>query len=123
MSEKTDKIKKHFSDNKKLYIGIGIGVAVTVTAVVIFPDKGIQIVDAFKLQVNSPTTNNVIQANLARRGHPGNIVRCVTTGEVFASQKRAAEANGLSVSSLIRHLNGERPDVKGLTFELLGEMS
>lgn len=121
MGKKIEKVKQHFTDNKKLYIGVGIGVVVTTVVVVMFPDKGIQIVDAFKVQVNSPTTNNVIQTNLARRGHPGNLILCNETGEVFASQNRAAELLGLSASNLSRHLKGDLAHTKGYTFTNLGE--
>lgn len=74
------------------------------------------------LQVNGH--DNVINYNelLSRRGHPGNAVKCEETGEIFASQNRAAEANNISPTTLRRNLIGEIPDAKGLHFTKLGEM-
>lgn len=44
-------------------------------------------------------------------------VKCLNDGEVFASQKQAAEAYGLYPSSLSRHLQGATHVVNGLMFE------
>lgn len=75
------------------------------------------------LQVNGH--DNVINYNeiLSRRGHPGNAVKCEETGEIFASQNRAAEANKISPSRLASHLAGNLENVGGLHFTKLGEMS
>lgn len=66
-------------------------------------------------------STNVIQTSLERRGHPGNLVKCLTNGEVYASQHRAADALDIDPGQLSRHLNGHIPNVKGLKFEVLGE--
>lgn len=74
------------------------------------------------LNINADPIQNNITVALVRRGHPGNQILCNQTGEVFASQMRAAKANGISPSSLSEHLRGLKDDVNGLTFENLGEM-
>lgn len=75
------------------------------------------------LQVNGH--DNVINYNeiLSRRGHPGNAVKCEETGEIFASQNRAADATGVSHSALSHHLNDGTALPNGLHFTKLGEMS
>ena len=60
---------------------------------------------------------NLIVSQLERRGHPGWIVRCIETGEVFASQNRAAEVTGINPGRLSEHLNGKTPHDQGYTFE------
>lgn len=118
---KLDKIRTHISENRKVYIAAGVGVAVGAVAVGAgLYGRQIIVNDALNVSVNSPKTNIVI-ANLARRGHPGNIIRCVETGEVFASQNRAAEAMEISASTLARHLKGLRDHVGGNTFEYIQE--
>lgn len=120
---KIDKIRTHISENKVAYIagvaGVGVG-AVLVGGM--FYGRQIIINDSLNVSVNSPKTNIVV-ANLTRRGHPGNIIRCVETGEVFASQRRAAEALGLNRIDIYKMLKGELDNVKGLSFENLGEAS
>ena len=120
---KIDKIRTHISENKNVYIAAGVGV--TVGAVLVggmFYGRQVIINDSLNVSVNSPKTNIVV-ANLTRRGHPGNIIRCVETGEVFASQRRAAEALGLNRIDIYKMLKGELDNVKGLSFENLGESS
>ena len=117
-----EKIKDHVKENKKNYItgaicfGVGVGTALLVGR----RTELRQVIDSYKLQINSPTTNNVV-ATLERRGHPGNIVQCNETGEVVASQRRAAELLGLNAPEIVRHLQGTKSDVNGLTFTKIAE--
>lgn len=119
-TEKTSKIRMHFRENKKVYIGTACGVVVGVVAYAIGGPKSIQIVDNFNLKYKSPTSTQVI-AMLERRGHPGNVIRCVETGEPFASQNRAAAATGVNAGALSQHLSGLKESVKGLHFVKEGE--
>jgi hypothetical protein len=121
MSERIDRVKAHVSRHKVVYISAGIVASAAVGAgIALVVSKQIVIVDSFKFQWKSTTTNNVTTI-LERRGHPGNLVRCIQTGEVFASQNRAANLLGISTSKLSKHLRGLREDVDGFTFENLGE--
>lgn len=118
----TDKVKKHFNTHKKTYTTLGAGVLLGVSTTLIFTktqagNNAVQKVIAFK---TGDVTQNVVQM-LARRGHPGNVIRCVETGETFASQNRAAELLNLSRYGLTEHLKGCRDSVNGLHFEKLGE--
>lgn len=120
---KIEKFKQHMQEHRVTYIassvsvvtGFGVAVAIGLTRVDL-----IQIIDAFKLQINSPTTNE-ITTTLLRRGHPGNIVKCLETGEVFASQGRTALVMGISPGTLSKHLSGKISDAGGYTFTVLGE--
>lgn len=121
MSEKVtdvkDKIVTHVKDHKWIYIA---GAGSFVAGVLVAP-KQIVIVDALKgIQWRSPAANTVT-AVLARRGHPGYIIQCNETGEVFASIQRAAEAMNISRPNLSAHLNGRLDQVSGHTFTKLGE--
>lgn len=109
-----NKVKEHFKKYGKLYLGVGIGVVV---GGLVF-NKEI-VITIIKNKGNNNI--NTVTTNLARRGHPGNIVKCLETGEVFASQNRAAEALGLSKSAVSDQLRGIINDAKGYTFETLGE--
>jgi hypothetical protein len=116
MKEQIEKVKTHVKDHKELYIGIGIGVAVTTVIAVVACNK----VNVSQVVIGN--NNHLEQTTLLiRRGHPGFVIKCNETGEVFASQKRAAEAMDLSVTTLARHLKGASPHVKGFTFQNLGE--
>ena len=115
-----NEIKQHFRDNKKLYFVGGTGAAVGAAAMFLLTRGNVQIVDSFRILSPSKNTN-VVVAQLARRGHPGNVIRCLDTGEVFSSQRRAAELLGINRYELWEHLNGLKPDVSGLKFEKIGE--
>lgn len=68
-------------------------------------------------------TTLIQEIHLERRGHPGNIVKCLETGEVFASQNRAADLLGVSRTSLSNRLKGLSESASGFHFEKLGEAS
>jgi hypothetical protein len=123
MNQHVDKIKTHFQENKKVYVALLAGVVVgAIAVIVVVRELGqIAIIDSYKIQILSPTTNNIMQNMMERRGHPGFVVRCVETGEKFSSQNHAASEMNLSGPNLSQHLNGMRNQVGGFTFERLGE--
>lgn len=126
-AQKARAVKSHIQNHKAVYVSGVSCLVVGALAGAISSGKmeNKQFADAWKIlhiQYKSPNVNNLEQTTvLVRRGHPGNIVKCVETGEIFASQQRASEALGISASNLSRHLRGDMPHVKGLTFEGLGE--
>ena len=116
-----EKTKQHISKHKIVYVAVGSAVvAATITAVALCHVKQIVITDAFNISWKPTKINNVTTV-LERRGHPGNMIRCNQTGELFASQGRAAAVNGISASGLSKHLAGEYANIKGLSFTNLGE--
>lgn len=111
-----DRVKKHLKENKQVYL---VGAGCLATGYFLRPQV-VNIVDVCNLKYKSPTTN-VVVTNVIRRGHPGNIIRCIDTGEVFASQRRAAQALGIHPYELYRHLSGHLETAGGHIFENLGE--
>lgn len=71
--------------------------------------------------INSPVTieqtTNVIN-NFG--GHMTKIVRCVETGEIFDSVKKAAETAGVDRSYMSNHLNGRSDHISGQHYEIIG---
>ena len=116
-------IKAHVKDNAKMYI-VGASCVVVGSTITFVALRNLSATDTkviSKVGGIHYKSTNIIQTTLERRGHPGNIVRCIETGEVFASQNRAADALKISPTALGRHLKGLRNQVGGLTFETLGE--
>lgn len=120
IKDRIERIKLHVVENKKYYL-IGAGGIIVGAAGMYFFRNPQVITKNVSLLSYKPTQSNTVIVSLTRRGHPGNIVRCLETGEAFASQKRAAIATGVSPGNLSRHLSGKLPHVKGLHFENLGE--
>ena len=126
MEKKTfgQKVKGHFKKHKDKYIVGGVCTVVGVGVGIYMGNKGminIQLVNTGRVtQVqNIDKSINV----LTRRGHAGNVVRCLETGEIFASQNRACDLLGLNRYDLSSHLNGVKDEVKGLTFEKVGSFN
>lgn len=118
------KVKEHVKRNKSSYtiggaclvVGTGVGLAVSKRMNIVNIDLFNKIKD---VGVYKPT----YQINLARRGHAGNVIVCHQTGEMFASQGRAAQAMDIAKSSLSKHLNGATEHVNGYTFEKVGDFN
>lgn len=56
-----------------------------------------------------------------RVGHPGFIIKCDQTGEIFPSVFRAAQVMGVARGSMSKHINGKMKSVKGYTFTKIGD--
>jgi len=124
---KIERVKKHIKDNKKTYVVVGVTTTLAFIAGVVIGHR-----DSIIATITSNGNHNntivgkvkhvtIMQAELERRGHPGNVVLCNETGELFASQNRAATLLDINPARLSEHLNGQRNQVKGLTFQTLGE--
>ena len=122
MGEKVDKVKKHFVDNKKFYIGVGVGVAVTaVVAVVVYrsdSEAGAEIVQKIN-QIAWRPENNQMVVNLTERSTPSKPVHLVGTNLFFSSLGEASRETGHSLQAISKNVNGIIPDVKGDVFQLL----
>ena len=118
------KVKDHFKRNKDRYVVGGVFTVVGVGVGLYLGKKGI-------INIQLVNTGSVTQVQnidksvnvLTRRGHAGNVVRCLETGEIFASQNRACDLLGLNRADLSTHLSGEKDNVKGLTFEKVGSFN
>jgi hypothetical protein len=131
MNIKFDKIKVHFKENRKFYIGVGTGVAFAGITCLIMRERheALAISGAYGLETadtsvtmrslsffsNQTNTVNVVTRN--GRGHPGYLVRNRDTDEFFMSQREAAQAFNISENLLSKHLNGKIEDAHGHRFE------
>ena len=120
--ERYEAVKDHVKKHKGAYIGVGLGVLVGLVTGAL-ATRQIKISQSANNVgfVWKPTNNLEQNILLVRRGHPGNIIKCLETGETFASQNRTAEAMGLNASELSEHVRGLRGDVGGYHFEKIGE--
>lgn len=105
----------HWHENKQTYIVAVLCVAGTALAM----KKGSGINQGIRTVVQIGDNHNVTLVHLQDRTNYAQPVRCLNTGEVFGSQKRAADANGINQGELSRHLAGERETAGGFLFERL----
>ena len=119
MGQRIDKVKQHIKDHKEGYICGGLGLATGVGLGLLVGRNGIN-VNFSGVNYKGSVAQTIIN-ELERRGHPGYVVKCVETGESWASQARAAEVMKIDPGKLSRHLNGTMQHVNGLHFERLGE--
>lgn len=123
---KVQKVKAHIKRNKDKYITGGVCLAVGATVGVVCSDGIKSKVSSINVILGKDNTINnitIITQQLVRRGHAGNIIKCVETGEIFASQNRAAEALDLKPSKISEFLKGKRDHVNGYTFEKIGDFN
>ena len=126
MNERIQKVKQHLSDYKTVYIVGGCVVIAGITYPIMRGvasqriDRGISVVADRGISViadRSVVTNNVSLISSRRQGAPSWVVRCKETGDIFSSQREAADAMSISQSELSKHLNGVMEHVRGNTFE------
>lgn len=117
------KAKQHIQDHKNVYLAAGGGLVVGGISVLLgTQDVSATIKTTTVLPWKSTVTHNITQTTtLIRRGHPGYVIKCLETGELFASQGRTADVMGISAANLSQHLNGKYPHAGGFTFERMGE--
>lgn len=128
-----EKVKKHLEDNKDVYILIAIGVSAAAFTTIIMRER-IPLFNSapensteFNIRPLTFLSRNVDQSthivNVVERegrGHPGYIIRCLETKELFPSQTKTAEVFGGNSTSLTGHLQGKFPDFCGYHFERVG---
>ncbi len=103
MSDRIKKIKNHLREKKVTYV-VGTGCLVVGTAIGFFAlGGGVQVVDSLKITLINWKSPHTSQTILIRQGHPGYIVRCKETGELFASLNSAAKAKGINPGNLSHH--------------------
>lgn len=118
------KLKEHFKKHKWTYIcggssliiGAGVGAALVRSGALNFV-----VTDAVKVQIASPTTNNII-VEMTRPGQTSHVVQCVETQEIWPSINQAAKSLNLSAFDISKNLRGLMGSVEGLTFRKLGEV-
>lgn len=118
-----NKVKKHFVDNKKLYIGIGVGSAVTaglVIALRIQPNTAVSPQQKLVVLGKSRDVNQVL-VNFVERSTPSRPIHLVGTSQYFNSISEAARVLDLDRGNISKNINGHIPNVKGYVFKLAGE--
>lgn len=120
-----ENVKDHFKKHKTAYIIGGVAVvSVAVGFAVGFSTyRRLDIQAQAKAQVvglinwKSPAIANAV---VVPQGHPGFVIQCNETGEIFMSQNQAAKAMDVNPSTLSGHLNGKYDNAGGNTFTRLG---
>lgn len=121
--KRTEKIKQHFRENKKIYTACGITFVITALSTIVVTQSGPKtVVSKFHTQqtgVINKTTN--LEVYIEALGDPGNIIQDTVSGTIYASQGQAARELGLEAARISEQLTGKRDHVNGHTFEKLGK--
>lgn len=122
-----ERIKKHISDHKQMYIGVGAGAGLVLAGITCVKMRGcspwiqhssnVLVQHSSNVLGKTEILNNVSYFSADRQGPPSWVVRCIETGEIWASQAKAATDLDIHPANLSKHLRGSQPDVNGLTFE------
>ena len=121
MNQKIERIKNHLVENKKVYIAAVAG-AVMGGIVVLMIIKYRRLPSEINVtRILSPGDENIMKVFINPLGDPGNVVQCVETGTVYASQGQAARELGVTATNIGNHLHGKISDIKGLHFIILGK--
>lgn len=138
-----ERFKSHMKRNKKTYILSGVGILLGIAGGYTLAKLGEDSEDILNLEVGgdlieSPVLDiadsdvgdvNVNSFNSEYHihnttnnygGYQSKIVKNLDTGEIFESQKAAAESIGVSEKAMSRHLNGNYGNLDGNTFERIG---
>jgi predicted PurR-regulated permease PerM len=121
MNERVDRIKKHFKENKKVYIGVTAGLVVGVVAGVFITthtNSGTQLVQKIN-QIGFRNEANPVIIQLVELSTPSKPVHLVGTDQFFNSIHDASRKTGHTVNQISRQVNGITKDVNGDMFEFL----
>lgn len=104
-----DRVEVHIQENWKVYATHGValvvgGVAAGLTQRYIGDEEpqNANVSQKVGLAVNSIIKQDVTITQIKTNGHPGNVIEDLTTGETYYSQREAAEAMGVSNSTIAR---------------------
>lgn len=62
-----------------------------------------------------------IVSSIGRNGHPGNVIYCNETKQIFRSHREATRELGIDSRDLWAYLKGIKPNARGYTFTRVGE--
>lgn len=114
--KKLENVKAHIREHKVTYI-VGVGgvtVGIAVGAIVTRNPSLIKTT----IFGNHNTVNNIVVSAL---GDPGNVVQCLETGTIYASQGQAAREFGVSAARMSDHLSGKLPHIKDMHLKVIGK--
>lgn len=116
-----ERIVQHLKEHKTTYIFGAVGVVAGVAVGVSLRSPKTPEINVPIVNNNTPsmsnTVNNVVN-NMG--GYSTKLVECLETGQVWKSVKDAAEAVGVSASTMSKHLNGRTDHIDGLVYSIIG---
>ena len=128
-----ERFKSHVERNKQLYILTGVGALLGIAGGYTLAKAGEGSGDVYEIDLDAgqdaiatvygdvDNSENHIHNNYGGYGgYQSKIVRNLDTGEIFESQKAAAESIGVEKYTMSRHLNGEFDHIDGHVFERIG---
>jgi hypothetical protein len=124
MSEKIEKVKSHFRENKKTYIVggsclvVGAAAAAVVMKYKVCVTQPTEVAQQFNQTAVGWNINQTL-VSFVERSTPSKPVHLVGTDRYFASLSEAARETGHYVADISKVVNGKMPDIKGDVFELL----
>jgi hypothetical protein len=122
MSEKTEKIKKHFRDNKKSYVIGGSCLTIGVVVGVVICRQTTQVAIANPAVVNWKPVSNIVQIQMVRPGQKAFVVQCLDDQRIWPSITAAAKDLGIDPKLISGNIKGLLDDAKGLHFEKIAEI-
>lgn len=112
------KVKGHFKRHKNKYITGGVVALAGATCYYIGRRTGgVKTIPTIN-NIVSPVFNNNNNVNMG--GYSHKLVKCLETGQIWETVKDAAEAAGVSVPLMSKHVNGKCEHVKGNHYEIIG---
>ncbi len=113
MNEKLEKVKIALA---AAAAGMVVGIVITI---IIYNRRGGEYIIMPRFW--SSGDNNFMRVFINPLGDPGNVVQCVETGTIYASQGQAAKELGVSAARISQHLNGSTPNLFGNHLIILGK--
>jgi hypothetical protein len=128
------KLFDHFKRNKGKYIsgGLCLMVGSVVGVYLSINRRAVDAANTFKTivpaTITMPKVNDDaileslnIVSHIGRNGHPGNVIYCNETKQVFKSHREAARELGIDCRDLWAYFKGLKSSARGYTFKGFGE--
>lgn len=119
---KRERIVNHLKEHKTTYIcaaaGAVAGAAVGVVVGVSLRSPKMPEINVPIVNNNTPVFNNINTNTMG--GYSTKLVECVETGQIWKTVKDAAEAAGVSATTMSGHLNGRQDHISGLHYTIIG---
>lgn len=109
-----------------LMIGSVIGLFLSINRKINHTSNALQILKATRSKLSElPSVDFVPKEKIVdfigRNGHPGNVIYCNETKQLFKSNREAARELGIDSRDLWAYLKGLKPTARGFTFKTIGE--
>lgn len=107
-------------------VGSMMGLLLTLNKKVNSTSDALQILKATRTKLSALPdmdflANQKIVDFIGRNGHPGNVIYCNETKQVFKSNREAIRELGIDSRDLWAYLKGIKPTARGFTFKSIGE--